>query len=158
MTRKRSSYRPRSVISDPLSLLRPADAQRAGKVLLTFLTALQEMSAGRHPGEEEWRSLSDAINTVETMTTLRMLDAAEVMPLVTAAITAMVGAAKRYRAGQGMRLDAAGLKALRDVIDVYRQALEGFTEREMAVAQAATQRRVNALLHAKKPDHQVVIV
>lgn len=157
MSRKRSAYRPRAVLADPLSLLRPADPQRRGTVLLRFLSALDAMTRGEHPGEAEWRDLSDAINTVETLALgLRKLDAGEVMPIVNAAISAMVGAARRFQSGQGMRLDAAGLQALRDVVDVYRQCLDGLTEREMAVAQAETQRRVNALLRAKKPNHQVI--
>ena len=159
MTRKRSSYRPRAVISDPLSLLRPADAQRRSAVLLRFLSALDAMARGEHPGEAEWRDLSDAINTVETLAvTLRKLDVAEVMPIVNAAIAAMVGAAKRFRDGNGMRFDAPGLQAMRVIVDVYAQCLDGLTEREMAVAQAETQRRVNALLHAKSTTHEVITV
>ena len=157
MTRKRSTYRPRAVMSDPLSLLRPAEPARRATVLLRFDTALQEMAAGRHPDEAEWRDLSDCVNTVETLAlTLGKLVPAEVMPTVNAAIAGMVGAANRFRAGQGMRLDAAGLEALRDVVDIYRQALDGLTEREMAMAQAETQRRVNALMRARKTNHQVV--
>jgi hypothetical protein len=157
MTRKRKAYRPRPVITDPLSLLRPADPARRGAVLLRFLTALDTLARGEHPGEAEWRDLSDAINTVETLAlTLHKLDPHEVMPRVNAAIAALVGAAKRYRAGQGMRLDAPGLQALRAVIDVYGQCLEALTEREMALAQAETQRRVNQLLRSKKPTEEVV--
>lgn len=147
MTRKRSTYRPRSVISDPLSLLRPATQQQRGAVMLRFLSALESVARGEHPGEDEWRDLADAVNTIETLTlSMRKLDAAEVMPIVNAAIAAMVGAARRFKAGQGMRLDAPGLQALRDVVDVYRQCLEGLTEREMSMAQAETQRRMHALL------------
>ncbi len=154
---KRKAYRPRAVISDPLSLLRPADKQRQAAVLLRFLSALDAMARGEHPGEAEWRDLSDAINTVETLAlVLQKLDGHQVMPIVNAEIAAMVGAAKRFKAGQGVRLDAPGLQALRDVVDVYRQCLEGLTEREMAMAQAETQRRVNQLLRAKNQTNEVV--
>lgn len=157
MTRKRSAYRPRPVISDPLSMLRPAPKADRDRVMGQFLSSLQTMVAGSHPGEEEWRSLSDAINTVETLAlNLRKLDPLEVMPTVTASIATMVAAANRFKAGQGMRLDAPGLQALRDVLAIYEQCLEGLTEREMSQAQAETQRRVNALLHSKKPSAQVI--
>lgn len=157
MSRKRSAYRPKPVISDPLSLLRPADPKRRDAVLLRFLSSLDAMACGSHPGEEEWRDLSDAINTVQTLAlSLQKLDAAETMPIVNAAISAMVGAANRFKAGQSMRLDAPGLQAMRDVVDVYRQCLEGLTEREMAIAQAETQLRVNKLLHAKNPNCEVI--
>lgn len=154
---RRKAYRPKSVMTNPLAMMRPASQDQRDRVLMRFLSALDAMARGEYPGEAEWRDLSDAINTVETLAvTLRKLQPAEAMPLVNAAIAAMVGAAKRFKAGQGMRLDAAGLQALRDVVDVYRQCLEGLTEREMAQAQAETQRRVNLLLRSNKPSHEVI--
>ncbi len=157
MSRKRRSYRPRAVLTDPLSLLRPASKAQAADVLLTFHTALGLMVRGENPSPEEWRHLSDVINTVETLTTtLRKLNPAEVMPTVNAAIAGMVGAANRFKAGKGMRLDGPGLEALCDVVAIYEQCLEGLTEREMALAQAETQRRVNEVLHASVQSHEVV--
>jgi hypothetical protein len=156
--RKRSKYRSGMVITDPLSLLRPASKERRDAVMLKFLTALHEMSCGRHPGTEEWRSLSDCINTVDTLATrLEKLDAADVMPLVNAAIAGMVAAANRFKAGKGMRLDSAGLEALRDVVDIYGQCLSQLTEREMAVAQAETQRRVNEIYQSKESAEVVCV-
>lgn len=155
---KKRRYRPRPVITDPLTLLRPASKDRAGKVMLTFLTALDCIERGQHPGEEEWRSLSDAVNTLETMCVIGMLDSAEVMPIVSAAVVAMALAAKRFHAGHGMRFDGPGIRALRDVIDVYRQCLEGYTEREMARAQQATRDRMRRLLMAKNPGAELIAV
>lgn len=157
--RKRSAYRPGAVITNPLSLMRPASVHRRNAVLVRFLSALDAMASGQHPGEAEWRDLSDAINTVETLALhMGKLDQSEAMPLVNASIAAMVGAANRFKAGKGMRLDAPGLQALRDVIDVYRQCMEGLTEREMEQAQAETQRRVNILLRAKQQSREVVML
>jgi hypothetical protein len=154
--KKRSKYRPKMVITDPLSLLRPASKAQRDAVMLKFLTALTELSNGRDPGKEEWRNLSDCINTVETLATrLEKLEASEVMPTVTAAIEGMVAASVRFRAGKGMRLDAAGLEAIRDVVSIYGQCLESLTEREMAVAQAETQRRVNEI-YRRKDSAEVV--
>jgi hypothetical protein len=161
--RKRSSYRPRMVLTDPLSLLRPASKEQRDLVMLKFLTALHELSNGRDPGVEEWRALSDAINTVETLTIppedseeKPLLDPRKVMPTVNAAIAGMVAASNRFKAGKGMRLDAAGLDALRDVVSIYSQCLESLTERDMAVAQAETQRRVNEIYRRKEQGHEVV--
>lgn len=155
--RKRSAYRQRAVLSDPLSLLRPASREQRDQVMARFLTALQEIAAGRHPGEAEWRDLADCLNTVETLALHQhKLSPAEVMPTVNAAIAAMVGAAHRFKAGQGMRVDGSGLESLRDVLAIYEQCLHGLTEREMAMAQAETQRRMNALLHSRKPNPQVI--
>jgi hypothetical protein len=155
--KKRSNYRPKAVMTDPLSMMRPVSEDRRRKVMLAFLTAIESMRAGAHPGVDEWRSLSDAVNTVETLAIWqKKVDPAEVMPTVNAAIAAMVHASRRFKAGQGMRLDARGLEALRDVIGLYEQCATLFTEREMAMAQAETQRRVNVLLR-QRGDHPEVV-
>lgn len=159
MSRKRSAYRPRAFLSSPLALLRPASAQQADGVMCRFYAALDAMARGRRPGELEWRDLSDAINTVETLAThLGKLPTEQVMPLVHAAIAAMARAAERFKAGQGMRLDEPGLHALQDVLDVYAECLRVLTEREMSQAVDETQRRVHALLRgvAAQPDHVVI--
>ena len=156
--RKRSRHKPKLVLTNPLSLLWPASKAQRDSVMLKFLTALHELSNGRHPGEEEWKTLSDAINTVEILATVfEKLDYKEVMPTVNAAIAGMVAASTRFKAGKGMRLDASGLKALRKVVSIYGQCLEALTEREMALAQQETQRRVNEILSGKHSQNYVVV-
>ena len=160
MSRKRSAYRPRAVLSDPLSLMRPASKRQRDQLMARYLAAVEMIARDKHPGPGEWRDLSDVINTVETLAVgLRKLDASEVIPTVNAAIAAMVGAADRYTAGKAMRFDAAGLEAVRDVLSMYGQCLDGFTEHEMAMARAETERRINAyraMGEKKVPGHTVV--
>jgi hypothetical protein len=140
--RPRKAYRPRPVMN-PLAFLRPASASERITIEARFCSALEAMVAGSHPGPEEWRDLSDAVNTVETMATgTGHLDPAEVMPVVQAAIEGMVGASQRYRAGKGMRLDAAGIAALRRVIVIYAECMERLTEAEVWAAQKLTGQRV----------------
>jgi len=153
----RKAYRPRPVITDPLTLLRPASAEEKAAIMATFYSALDEIVSGSTPDENAWRLLSDSINTIETLTlSMRKLVPEEVMPTVNAAIAAMVGACNRFKAGQGMRLDGPGINAMRDILDIYRQALDGLTAREMAQAQAETQWRVNKLLHERGESAEVI--
>lgn len=155
--RKRSTYRPKPVLVNPLAAMAPAPQAERERLMARFRSALESIARGAHPGEGDWRDLSDAINTVETLALhLHKLVPAEVMPTINAAVAAMVGAARRFQTGHGMRVDGPGLEALRDVLGFYEQCLEGLTEREMALAQAETQRRVNALLHARKPSADVI--
>jgi hypothetical protein len=155
--RKRSKYRPKAVMLNPLASLRPAPEKAKNQVMLKFLSALQELMHGRHPGVDEWRSLSDAVNTVETLALhFGKLIPREVMPTVNRAIAGMVAASKRYTSGQGMRLDAEGLSALREIIGIYGDCLDGLTEREMAQAQAETQRRRNEALRNSSVAHTIV--
>ncbi len=156
--RKRSSYRPRPVMLNPLASMRPVSAARRDAVMAQFWLALSNMVSGTNPGVDDWRDLSDCLNTIETMALgMHKLRPDEVMPDINAAIGGMVRAKDRYQAGKGMRLDAEGIIAIRTVIDYYGQCLEGFTEREMSMAQAETQARVNALLNGPRKAGQVVI-
>lgn len=154
--KKRKAYRPKPVIN-PLMCLQPADAGERSRLMSIFLTALEAMQNCRHPGEEEWRHLSDAINTVETLVLMGKLISEEVMPIVSAAIAGMVGASNRFKAGKGMRLDGPGLNAIRDVVGIYDQCLVGFTGLEMFQAQRKTQDRMSVLLRARNTEGHTVV-
>jgi len=154
--RKRSSHRRNPVIADPLIFLRPATKADNDAQMGRFYSALESITRGQHPGETDWRDLADAINTLETLALhQRKLVAAEVMPAINAAIRAMVLAADRNRAGKGIRFDAEGIESVRVVLGYYRDCLEGFTAREMALATVQTHRRMRALLLKPKTDQLV---
>ena len=155
--KKRTAYRPRALLANPLSRMAKAPKHKVDRVLSMFMLALDSMVRGSNPSVDDWRTISDVINSIETMALGQgKLVPSEVMPTINASIAAMVRAKDRFQAGQGMRLDGAGAEAIRSVIDFYAQCLEGFTEYEIAQAQAETQRRVNALLRRPKAGHQVV--
>jgi len=156
--RKRSSYRPKPVVTNPMVFLRPAEKTDKDRTLMVFLGAIEAMSRGAYPDPEEWRKLSDAVNTIETLAmNMGKLVPDEVMPMVNKAISAMVRAANRHKAGQRLGLDAEGLQALRAIVDVYAQCLDGLTAAEMAMAQARTQVEVNKLLHSRHSENVVTM-
>lgn len=156
--RKQCKRQVRAIVN-PLTAMRPAPKQKTERVMVRFLTALDAMANGQHPGLEEWRDLSDVVNTIETLALhMGKLIPSEVMPAVTAATEAMAKAGARYREGKTMRLDGPGLQALRDLVHAYGVCLEGLTEMEMAQAQAETQRRVNAILRAKPSQSHTVVM
>lgn len=134
MTRKRRR-RPIEVNGDPLSRLMPTPCAEVDVVLGRFDSALRMIEAGQHPGENEWRDLADAINTVEALT-LRMglLDVDATMPEVRAATDAMVAAARRWRETGRMGFDGPGLLAVRAVLDTYEVCARGFTKHAMVTA------------------------
>lgn len=153
--KKRSSYRPRPVIANPLGALQPVPKRQRDLVMLTFLTALDEIANGRHPGEEEWRALADATNLVETLALSQgKLPRAVVLPILTQAVEGMKTAAARFKAGQSMRFDAPSLNALREVVDIYGQSLEQLTHREMSIAQHDCRQRLAQAISA--PGNNVV--
>ena len=157
MNGRRKPRQPRPVIN-PLAFLAPAPRDQREKLLAKFLSALESITKGTHPSEDDWRLLSDAVNTVETLAlNLGKLVPAEVMPVLNVAMQSMGEAARRYRdTGAAIRLDGKGIAALEEVIAIYADCLEGLTEREMQVAQEETARRIATLLRDPNPSPEVI--
>lgn len=159
MTRKRSKYRPKQFLINPMTLLQEAPKAKRNKVMLDFYTALESISKGQHPGENEWRSLSDAVNLVEVIADdLVMLDRSEVLPVVESAVDGMVAAANRYKDGKGMRFDANGLASLREILSIYDYCLLTMKERVIEMAQDIVTKKVQDVLKKNAQAREVVSV
>lgn len=123
--------------------------------MVQFLTALDMLARESGAGIDEWRALADCVNTVETLVLQGKLLRAEVMPTIEACTQAMCAAGERYQEGGGMHVEPSGLQALRDVVAIYQQCLDGLTEREMAVATQETIRRVRRVMAKPGPTDRV---
>lgn len=166
--KQRKAYRPRSTIGavSALNVLMvraessandPAPKEKTDRLMTTFLSALDTISRGQHPGAEEWRLLSDAINHVETLALRGHLQREAVQGLMDGAISSMVDAARRWRDGGPMRMDGNGLSAVRELISVYEFALRELPELDIAMAHLETQQRVTAA-QAGRPVNDRAIV
>lgn len=158
--RKKGARRAQQVLSDPLAAFRPVDKERRDMAVARFRSALDAVMRGASPDEHDWRMLADVVNQVETLADdMNKMPVEEARPHLDAATEAMVAAARRWHAGQGMRLDAPGVQALRRVIDIYEQCLELLTERVMDQARARTQARLERIWrHGGQPGQNVVII
>lgn len=149
MKKPRKAYRPKPVLPNPLASMRPLPIEKRRSILLSFHTSLATIERGQHPGIAEWRDLADLVNICETFMRQGKLLRDEIAPSIGLATEAMCEAGERFKQGRAMRLSGAGLVALRFLIDVHDQCLEGFTEREVALAVAETQRVVLALQRSR---------
>lgn len=157
MTKKRKAYRPKRVITDMMIFLRPTPPEKRQKKLLRCHTALQEIACGKQPGKDEWGELCDVVNVLETLTTHhKKLLADEVRPTLETATMSMMTACRRYNKGQGLRLDAPGLQAMRDALAMYTQVTEQLTEREIVTAELDTARIIAN--HARNPRPGVEVM
>lgn len=155
--RKRSNYRPRPVMTDPLALVTPPSKPEREQMMLRLYTALHAVAAGSQPGEDEWRDLADVVNTLETLALHRKkISAQDVMPIVHRATEAMVMAAKRYPATGAIRLDGQGLQALRDALAIFESCMETLSAREMQLAGLETAQRVRQLRKMADSSDKVV--
>lgn len=142
---KRKAYRPKAVMLNPLASVVPMSTTKRNKLELYYLTAIAAVANGSYPGIEEWRSLADIVNVVETLVFQGKLLREEILPDVVTANEAMRAAAKRYQAGHGMRLSGVGLSALREIAAVHTHCLTQLTEREIEQAIAETRRAIVAV-------------
>lgn len=115
--------------------------------MTVLYTALQEITAGRHPGEVEWSHLADAVNTLEVLIEQKKLSASA-SSIIEEANTAMLAAAKRHKSHGAVRFDAPGLRGVRDVVALYEQCIVELNEQEMYEAKLEVERRIR--LHREK--------
>jgi hypothetical protein len=138
MSRKRSKYRQKPVITNPLAPIMPMGKARATQCMLAFYTALGEIIAGRHPGRSEWRDLADVCNVVERLVRRGDYPADETMPLIDAASKGMKAAAHQFEDNGQMRLSIDSVLALQSLLKLHQEFLEVFPEREVLLVIAET--------------------
>lgn len=139
----RKAYKPRPVIQNPLVFLQPAVQADQTRLLNRAYGALEWMVNGKDPQPEGWRDCADVVNVIETMALhTGQLVADEVRADVLTAGNSMRAAERRFKAGQGLRLDGPGIQAMREVLEVYAQALAGLTAMEMERVFAETRHQM----------------
>lgn len=148
---------------------------------------LEAMEKAPVPTTDDWRVVSDAVNIMETLVTSGSFfetkedpetgetrkvpipghwhgcdgDAVEITDasgLLSDAVTAMAMAGKRHKAGGNIRLDGAGIQAVRSVLADYSDLLEALPARTMIKAHRETERRIHEILVGKKKPHDVEVM
>lgn len=169
MTRKRTRRHARQAEASPLlsrmvftaaaDADQPMPQHKREKQLAPMWSALEAIARGQHPGEDEWRDVSDAVNLIEPLWLRGHLVRDEVAGVWEEACHALARAGARWHERQVMRMDAAGLTAVRGCVQLYQQALEGLPERDILLAIYETRDRLRAIKSGRMPtDRQVVIL
>jgi hypothetical protein len=148
---------------------------------------LDAMEKAPEPSTDDWRVVSDAVNIMETLVTSGsffetkvdpetgearqvpipghwhgcdgdMVEITDASGLLSDAVTAMALAGKRHKAGGNIRLDGAGIQAVRGVLADYGDLLEALPARTMIKAHRETERRIHEILAGKKRPHDVEVM
>lgn len=138
MSRKRSKYRPKPKLTNPLAPMMPMGKERAMQIMLAYYTALGEIAAGRHPGRKEWCDLADCCNVVERLVRRGDFAEADVMPILDVAVDAMRDAAKEFETSGRLRLPIAAHSAMQRLLELHQDFLAEFPEREVLLVIAET--------------------
>lgn len=134
----------------------PLAAEKRQYQLLRMYEGLRSLETAPEPSTEDWRLVSDAVNLMETLV-LEMKVCEDASGLLMDAITALAKAGQRSKAGGVIRLDGAGMQALRAVLSDYADLLEMLPARTMVRCHRLTEKRIHDILQGKLRPHDVEI-
>lgn len=132
----------------------PADYRR--HQLTRMYEGLVAMEQAPSPTTDDWRVVSDAVNLMETMIeTMKICE--DDSGLLMDAVTALAMAGRRNLAGSVIRLDGAGIQAVRAILEDYAALLDVLPARTMIRCHRLTEKRLHELLDGKRKPHDVEI-
>jgi hypothetical protein len=124
--------------------------------LTKMYQSLNQLEQGENPTPDDWRICSDAVNLVETLV-LEMKVCQDDSGLLMDAITALAMAGKRSKEGKTLRLDGAGIVAVRSILRDYSELLDVLPARTMVRCHRLTEQRIQDMLNGKRRPHDVEI-
>jgi uncharacterized protein YyaL (SSP411 family) len=124
--------------------------------LTRMYEGLAAMEKGANPTTDDWRVVSDAVNLMETLIEA-MKVCEDASGLLMDAITALAMAGRRNLAGGAIRLDGAGIQAVRAILEDYAALLDVLPARTMIRCHRLTEKRLHDLLDGKRKPHDVEI-
>lgn len=101
--------------------------------------------------------LSDCINLMETLV-LDMEICEDTEGLLNEAVKAMAMAGKRSLGGAAIRLDGAGLQAVKSVLSDYSDLIDILPARTMIRCHRLTEKRLHEILQGKRGPHDVTVL
>ncbi|TSE32967.1 hypothetical protein LCC91_07905 [Tepidimonas taiwanensis] len=127
---------------------------------------LVALETAPQPTTDDWRVCSDAVNMLETLIargpwlacTGDMVDVHDTTGLLNDAIAALAMAGRRSLEGKPIRLDGAGIQAVRAVLESYADALEALSARAMVRCHRLTEQRIAEILAGKRLPHDVEVM
>lgn len=125
--------------------------------LTKMYAGLNNLEQADNPTPDDWRFVSDAVNLVETLV-LEMKVCEDESGLLMDAITALAMAGRRSKEGKTMRLDGAGIVAVRSILRDYSELLDALPARTMVRCHRMTEKRLHEILDGKKRPHDVEVV
>lgn len=141
------------LLADPVmpmsESIRTSQLTRMWSVLISI-----ETSAA--PCTNDWRLCSDAVNLMETLVKMKVVE--DHSGLLMDAITALALAGRRHLTGGQIRLDGPGIQAIRAVLEDYAEVLAVLPARTVIACHRATEKRLKEIMSGRRMPHDVEIV
>lgn len=138
------------------SATEPMPAEKRRHQLTRMYEGLNFLETAPSPTPDDWCVCSDAVNLMETLVEMGAVE--DSSGLLMDAITALANAGRRHKAGQTLRLDALGIKAVRCVLEDYADVIEQLPQRTIMQAHRRTEKRIHDILAGRKRPHDVEII
>lgn len=158
----------------------PTPESAAKSQLTRIWNGLANLESAPTPTINDWRLCSDAVNLLETLVTAGanpvrnpagdivasdwrdcdgdLVQCADNSGLLLDAITALEQAAQRYKAGKPLRLDGAGMFAVRSTLENYAELLQVLPHKTMVRVHRLTEKRISEIISGKRRAPDVVVV
>ena len=116
---------------------------------------LHSLELDSMPTKDDWAVCSDAVNLMETL--IEQNHIVDPNNMLFDAMLALAEAGQRSFAGKPIRLDGAGIQAVRALLEDYAIILESLPARTMIHCHRLTEKRLQGILQGRKQAHDVVI-
>ena len=117
---------------------------------------LVSLESGEKPSTNDWRVCSDAINLLETLIEMGLVE--DRNGLLNEGVTEMAMARKRYRQGKPLRLSGTGIFAVRSLLEDYAEVINLLPARSMVRAHRLTEARLHDIIAGRKRPHDVEVM
>ena len=145
----------------------PIPAEDRRHQLTRMYNGLAAMETAPAPTTNDWRVVSDTVNLMETLTVTNNgwwigcdgepVQVKDASGLLMDAVTALAMAGRRNLAGGAIRLDGAGINAVRAILEDYADLLDVLPARVMIRCHRLTEKRLHELMAGKRKPHDVEV-
>lgn len=123
--------------------------------LTRMWSGLAALETSPEPTQDDWAVCSDAVNLMETLIEGGQVD--DTYNLLFGAMKALAEAGQRSFEGKPIRLDGAGMRAVRGLLEDYAMVLEGLPHRTMIHCHRLTEKRLQKIMAGKAQPHDIII-
>jgi hypothetical protein len=131
----------------------PMNEKQRRHQLTRMWQGLAALESDPNPTRDDWAVCSDAVNLMETLIEGGRVD--DSSNLLFDAIRALAEAGQRSFAGKPIRLDGAGIQAVRAILEDYAMVLESLPARTMIHCHRLTEQRLQGILRGHKKPHDI---
>lgn len=145
----------------------PIPTENRRHQLTRMYNGLAAMETAPVPTTNDWRVVSDAVNLMETLTVTNNgwwlgcdgepVQVKDASGLLMDAITALAMAGRRNLSGGAIRLDGAGILAVRAILEDYADILDVLPARVMIRCHRLTEKRLHELMAGKCKPHDIEV-